>query len=415
MLTDQTLQVDYDILIAGGGMIGASLARALGGQGLRIGVVEAVPIKSHAQSSYDERPIALGFGTRRIFEGMGVWDALAGLMTPIRSIHVSDRGHFGFTRLGHEEEGVEALGYVADTRTVGEVLAKHLAALPAVDLICPATVKTVAIAGDTARVMVAREGQTLTLTSRLVVAADGASSVVRERLGIAMAIKDYGQSAVTAVVMPSVPHNHVAYERFTENGPLAVLPMGDNRCGIVWTQPRECVDEVLALDDKSFLARLQACFGYRLGRFERVGVRRAYPLALMYAPDTVRPRVAVIGNAAHTLHPVAGQGFNLGLRDVAVLAEVLAQAAQRGEDIGDIAVLNRYAAWRRDDHRRVIGFTDGLARLFSNTLPPLVLARDLGTLAIDLLPPLKRLFARQSMGLAGRLPRLARGLPLSTP
>ncbi len=394
-------------------MVGASLACALGGQGLRIGVVEAVPIKSHAQSSYDERPIALAFGTRRIFEGMGVWNELAGLVTPIRSIHVSDRGHFSVTRLKCEEEGVEALGYVADTRTVGGVLAEHLATLPAVDLICPATVKTVAVAGDAAQVVVEREGQTLALTSRLVVAADGASSMVRELLGISMVVKDYGQSAVTATVTPALPHNYVAYERFTENGPLAVLPMGDNRCGIVWTQPRERVDEVLALDDKTFLRRLQACFGYRLGRFERAGVRHAYSLALMYAVDAVRPRAAVIGNAAHTLHPVAGQGFNLGLRDVAVLAEVLVRTVQQGEDIGDITVLNRYAAWRRDDHRRVIGFTDGLARLFSNALPPLVLARDLGMLAVDLLPPLKHLLARQSMGLVGYLPRLARGLPLS--
>lgn len=412
-MTDQPIQGDYDILIVGGGMVGASLACALGGQGLRIGIVEAVPIKSRAQSSYDERPIALAFGTRRIFEGMDVWGELAGLVTPIRSIHVSDRGHFGVTRLRCEEEGVEALGYVADTRTVGSVLAERLAALPAVDLICPATVKTAAVAVGAAQVVLEREGRTLALTSRLVVAADGASSMVRELLGIATVVKDYGQSAVTAAVTPSLPHNHVAYERFTENGPLAVLPMDDNRCGIVWTQPRERVDEVLALDDETFLARLQACFGYRLGRFERVGVRRAYPLALMYAVDAVRPRAAVIGNAAHTLHPVAGQGFNLGLRDVAVLAEVLVQAAQQGEDIGDIAVLNRYAAWRHDDHRRVIGFTDGLTRLFSNALPPLVLARDLGMLAVDLLPPLKHLFARQSMGLVGRLPRLARGLPPS--
>lgn len=412
-MTDQSVQADYDILIVGGGMVGASLACALGGQGLRIGVVEAVPAKSRAQSSYDERPIALAFGTRRIFEGMGVWDELAGLVTPIRSIHVSDRGHFGVTRLRCEEEGVEALGYVGDNRTVGEVLAKRLAALPAVDLICPATVKAVAIVGDAAQLVLEREGQTLTLTSRLVVAADGASSMVREFLGIAAVAKDYGQSAVTAVVTPSQPHNHIAYERFTENGPLAVLPMGGNRCGIVWTQPRESVDEVLALNDEAFLARLQACFGYRLGRLKHVGARRSYPLVLRYSMDAVRPRAAVIGNAAHALHPVAGQGFNLGLRDVAALAEVLAQAARQGEDIGDITVLNRYAAWRRDDHRRVIGLTDGLARLFSNALPPLVLARDLGMLAIDLLPPLKHLLARQSMGLVGRLPRLARGLPPS--
>lgn len=412
-MTIQPMAIDYDILIVGGGMVGASLACALGETGLRIGVVEAAPVRSDAQPSYDERPIALAFGTRRIFEGMGVWEALAELVTPIRTIHVSDRGRFGATRLHSEEEGVEALGYVVDTRTVGGVLTERMAKLPAVDLICPATVKTASVDADAAQVVLDRAGETVTLTSRLLVAADGATSAIRDLFGISTVLKDYGQSAVIANVEPELPHGHVAYERFTEEGPLAVLPMTEGRCGVVWTQPNERVDAVLALDDKAFLARLQERFGHRLGRFKRVGARRAYPLVLMHAPDAVRPRVAVIGNAAHTLHPIAGQGYNLGIRDVAVLAEVLANAARQGEDVGALAVLDRYAEGRRDDHRRVIAFTDGLVRLFSNSVPPLALGRDLGMLAIDLLPPLRRMLARQSMGLTGRLPRLARGLSLS--
>lgn len=406
-------QCDYDLLIVGGGMAGASLACALGGQGLRIGVVESVPLPARDQPSYDERPIALAFGTRRIFEGMGIWNDLAGRVTPIERIHVSDRGHFGVTRLNCKDEGVEALGYVVDTRTVGAVLMERLAAMPSVDLLCPATVTAAAVEADAAYVTVARAGETVRLTCRLVVAADGVSSTMRDLFGIPAVLRDYGQSAVTAQVTAQLPHEHVAYERFTEHGPLALLPMAEGRCGVVWTQPNERVDEVLAWDDKTFLAHLQDWFGFRLGRLDRVGARRAYPLVLMYVPHLVRPRVAVIGNAAHTLHPIAGQGYNLGIRDVAVLAEVLAQAAARGEDLGDIAVLQRYAEWRREDHRRVITFTDGLVRLFSNSTPPLVLARDLGMLVIDLVSPLKRLLARQSMGLVGRLPRLARGLPLA--
>lgn len=402
----------YDILIGGGGLVGASLACALSGHGLRIGLIEAVPYGEPGQPSYDDRAIALAAGTQRIFTGMGLWPALESRVTPIHRIHVSDRGRFGFARLDRAEEGVPALGYVALGRDLGAVLSARLSQCADVELIAPARVAGVEFAVDTAQVRVAAENGERSLATRLLVAADGAQSTLRDLLDIPTTTWEYGQTALIANVTPQRPHDNVAYERFTDSGPLALLPMSDARCALVWTLRNDQADAVMALDDAAFLARLQERFGQRLGRLLRVGKRSAYPLRLVRARESVRPRLALIGNAAHTLHPIAGQGFNLGLRDVAALAEVLLDARREGRDIGDAAVLARYADWRQGDHRRVIAFTDGLTRVFTSPLPPLAWARDLGMLALDLCPPAKRLFARLTMGKAGRLPRLARGLEL---
>lgn len=402
----------YDILIGGGGLVGASLACALSGHGLRIGLIEAVPYGEPGQPSYDDRAIALAAGTQRIFTGMGLWPALESRVTPIHRIHVSDRGRFGFARLDRAEEGVPALGYVALGRDLGAVLSARLAQCADVELIAPARVTGVEFAADTAQVRIAAGAGERSLATRLLVAADGAQSTLRDLLDIPTTTWEYGQTALIANVTPQRPHDNVAYERFTDSGPLALLPMSDARCALVWTLRDDQVDSVMALDDAAFLARLQERFGQRLGRLLRVGRRSAYPLRLVRARESVRPRLALIGNAAHTLHPIAGQGFNLGLRDVAALAEVLLDARRDGRDIGDAAVLARYADWRQGDHRRVIAFTDGLTRVFTSPLPPLAWARDLGMLALDLCPPAKRLFARLTMGQAGRLPRLVRGLGL---
>lgn len=402
----------YDILIGGGGLVGASLACALSGHGLRIGLIEAVPYGEPGQPSYDDRAIALAAGTQRIFTGMGLWPALESRVTPIHRIHVSDRGRFGFARLDRAEEGVPALGYVALGRDLGAVLSERLAACADVELIAPARVSGVESGVDAAQVRVADDTGERVLATRLLVAADGAQSTLRDLLEIPTTTWEYGQTALIANITPERPHANVAYERFTDTGPLALLPMSDDRCALVWTLRDDQVETILALDDTAFLARLQERFGQRLGRLLRVGRRSAYPLRLVRARESVRPRLALIGNAAHTLHPIAGQGFNLGLRDVAALAEVLLDARRDGRDIGAAAVLARYSDWRQGDHRRVIAFTDGLTRVFASPLPPLAMARDLGMLALDLCPPAKRLFARLTMGRAGRLPRLARGLEL---
>ncbi len=401
-------ETDYDVLIAGGGMVGASLALALGGRGLRLGVVEPQPFDAAIQPSYDDRAIALGYGSRRILEAIGVWPRLAGVAEPILRIHVSNRGHFGLTRLDHGEEAVDALGYVVTGRELGAALLPALDEAEGVRLLCPARIRGLRVGPD----WVDLDDGAGPLRTRLLVAADGGRSQIRELLGIAVREWTYGHHALIANLTPERSHGGTAFERFTDTGPLAMLPMSEGRCALVWTLGDQDVESVMALDDATFLAQVQERFGYRLGRLRQVGRRSAYPLRQVYAREQVRPRVALIGNAAHTVHPVAGQGFNLGIRDVAALAEVIAGALVRGEDIGDLGVLDRYTAWRRSDHRRVLLATDVLARLFINPLRSVAVLRNLGMLGIDLIPAAKHLLARQAMGLSGRLPRLARGIGL---
>ncbi len=396
---------DYDIVIAGGGMIGTSLALALAGSGRAIAVVEPVARQDAAQPSFDDRSTALSRSSQRTFSALGLWSAIAAAATPIRHIHVSDRGRFGFSHIDADEQGVEALGYVVINRVLGEVLQQALADASNVDLLCPARITGVRNADDAVSVTL-DEGDR-SLRARLLVAADGARSGVREMLGIGAQQVDYGQHAVIGNLLPSRPHDDTAWERFTEDGPLAMLPLAEQRAAFVWTLPPAIADRVMQLDDAAFTARLQDAFGFRLGRFSRVGRRARYPLGLSRALGLVSGRGVVVGNAAHGLHPVAAQGFNLGLRDVAALADCIAGS----NDPGDAALLERYADWRRGDQDKLVRFTDGLVRLFGSNRPPLRVLRNLGMLGFDLLPGVRRQFARHTMGLAGRLPRLSRGLP----
>jgi 2-octaprenyl-6-methoxyphenol hydroxylase len=402
----------HDVIIIGGGMVGASLACALSGQGLRIAVIEGVAPAARAEPGYDDRAIALAWGTRRIFDGLGLWQHLTGDATPIHQIHVSDRGHFGTAHMDRADEGLPAIGYVVPARAIGRVLEAAVAAAPDIERFCPAQVTAVEHNAADIRVQIREDKARFSLHGRLLVAADGADSSVREHFGITTLERDYGQSAIVTNITPQLPHRNIAYERFTDSGPLALLPMTEQRCAVVWTVESDQVDAVMQLSDAEFLAQLQERFGQRLGRLQRVGRRQAWPLRLLHANESVRERLALVGNAVHTLHPIAGQGFNLGARDVAVLAEVLVDAVRSGEDPGSLAVLERYGQWRRHDHRNVTVFTDGLARLFSLSLPGLGMVRGAGLLAFDLLPPAKRLLTRMTMGRATRLPRLARGLPL---
>lgn len=404
---------DFDILIVGGGLVGASLACALRGGPFSIGVVEAVPLASSAQPSYDDRHLALAFGSRRIFEGIGIWDAIGSHVSPIKRIHISDRGRFGFARLDAQEAGLPALGYVVTARELGTALHAALERQAGIALHCPARVESIAFEDARARVGIRRGDQVETLAARLVVAADGADSPVREMAGITARRIDYGQTAIVTNVTPGLPHKDTAYERFTDSGPLAVLPTGVDRCAVVWSARSEKAGEILGWNDETFRAQLQERFGERLGVFTRVGSRRAYPLALTRVAEHVRPRLALIGNAAHTVHPVAGQGFNLGLRDVAALAELLLEGQKQGRDPGELSLLERYAGWRRRDNQVTAAFTHSLIRLFSNDYLPVALARNAALVAIDLLPGIKRRFIRVTSGQSGWLPRLALGLPLS--
>ncbi|HEY5683555.1 MAG TPA: 2-octaprenyl-6-methoxyphenyl hydroxylase [Sulfuricaulis sp.] len=406
------MRTDYDILIIGGGLVGASLACALRGSRLRLGVIEAVPFTATSQPNYDDRTLALAYGSKRIFEGMGCWTEIAPEATPIESIHISDRGHFGVTRLSAAESGMPALGYVVPNRALGVALMKTLQISNNTEWLCPAEMRDIKISSGSAIVTVNHQNQTQTLTARLVVAADGAHSAVRAALKIESERTAYCQSAIVTTVTAGAPHENTAYERFTDTGPLALLPLSENRCALVWSAKEDEVPSLLSRNDAEFLDRLQDRFGDRLGTFTRLGRRTAYPLALTRVAEHVRERLALIGNAAHSVHPVAGQGFNLGLRDVATMAEILTDTLRRGEDIGSLTALRRYADWRVRDNRVTAGFTNGLIRIFSNNAFPLTLVRNAGLIAVDLLPGVKRRFVRLTSGLAGHLPRLARGLPL---
>lgn len=403
---------DYDVLIIGGGMVGASLACALGGQSLKIGIIEAIPFRSGKQPSFDDRSIALAYGSRRIFEGMGLWPQLEPGVTPIHSIQISDRGHFGKTRLHYHDSGCEALGYVVDNRTLGAALTEKLAQFDNISLLCPARLTGLTLTADKATAVIERNDQSQTLSARLVIGADGGHSAVRQLADIQARQWDYGQSAIITNVSTGTAHHNMAYERFTASGPLALLPLSRQRYSLVWTVPATDSDKVMAYDDEQFLTRLQQHVGHHVGRFIRTGTRHCYPLTLIRAHAHQQPRLALIGNAAHTLHPIAGQGFNLGLRDVAALAQTICDALQKQRDIGSARMLRQYEQWRQRDQRHVTALTDSLVRVFSNSVPPLVVARNIGLLAVDCLPPLKKALMRQTMGLAGHLPRLARGLPL---
>lgn len=392
-------------------MVGVSLAAALADLPLDVVVIEPVAPDAGNQPSFDARTTALSGGSRRMLEGIGVWQAIAAQATPIRRIHVSERGAFGFARLTAEEQGVAALGYTIENRLLGRALRERCNAISRLTL-CQAAVSELSPGEDVLHI-VTDQGQAI--AARLVVAADGAQSQVRSALGIDASVSEYGQHAVIAHVDTERFHDYTAYERFTPTGPIAVLPIAEGRSAVVWTLAPEAAARALALPDAAFIDELQQAFGFRLGRVTRVGRRQSYPLALTRSGRQSGLRAVVIGNAAQGLHPVAGQGFNLGLRDVATLAEVLADAiAEQGPaaDPGSAQLLERYSRWRQPDRQAVIRFTDMLVRGFGYPLASFRAARATGLLLFDLLGPVKREFARRTMGLAGRLPRLVRGLPL---
>jgi len=409
-MSARDLKVDYDIVIAGGGMIGSSLGLALAPLGLRIAIVEAVARGAAEQPSFDDRSTALSRSTQRMFEAMQLWPFVLAAATPIRHIHVSDKGRFGFSHIDAHEQGVEALGYVVINRVLGQVLQDALATAGDVDLICPARITAVEQADDSAVATVSGNDGDCRLRCRMLVAADGANSDVRDMIGIGATRVDYDQWAVIGNLQPEEAPAYRAFERFTEDGPVALLPVGGERAAFVWILSPERARAALELTDEAFAASLQAVFGHRLGRFSKVGKRAAYPLALTRANSLVSRRSVVVGNAAHGLHPVAAQGFNLGMRDVAALCDCIADAPG---DIGSMSVLEAYAEWRRPDHRKLVGFTHGLVELFRDSRAPVRALRDLGMLAFDLVPGVRRVFARHTMGLSGRLPRLSRGVPLA--
>jgi len=388
-----------NVAIIGGGLVGASLALALQAgaraRGWKITLIEQFAPGDTYQPSYDARSSALSFGTRQIYEQLGVWQAVSRHAEPIRQIHVSDRGRFGTTRLTAMEEGVPALGYVVENAWLGQCLWQALDH-DVVNWRCPAQVTAMQAVTDGYRLTLDDD---TTLDCDLAVLADGGRSNLREQLGINVRERPYDQSAIIANISPGEAHCGLAFERFTDDGPMALLPLPGNRCALVWTRQGMDARRLLEVSDAAFLSELQGVFGYRLGALQQVGARHLYPLSLVQADEQVRAHLVVLGNAAHALHPIAGQGFNLSLRDVQSLAEALlaSQAAP-----GDFATLQAYRERQRPDQALTTGFSDQVTRLFGSSQPLLAAGRNLGLLGLDLLPPAKRWFARQAMGLGTR-------------
>ncbi|WP_052004319.1 MULTISPECIES: 2-octaprenyl-6-methoxyphenyl hydroxylase [unclassified Halomonas] len=392
-----------DIAIVGGGLVGASLACALAPlierHGLTVAVIEAAPLLDLAaapwQPSFDARASAISLGTSRHFTDLGLWAAMVEQAAAIRRIHVSERGRFGATRLESDELGVEALGHVVPNAWMGRVLHRRLAELP-LAWHCPASVEAIAPAAGGHRLTLSDGAR---LQAGLTVLADGGRSGLKERLGIASDNRPYEQVALIASVETSRPHQGVAWERFTAQGPIALLPLKGQAMELVWTHAAGEERRRLALADGDFLAELQDAFGDRAGRFRRVGSRHAYPLSLVTARETTRPGLAVLGNAAHALHPVAGQGFNLALRGVMDLVAALEAGLAEGRPAGDPALLEDFEARREGDRRQVVHFSDGLVRLFGIDSELLGHARAAGLVGLNLAGPLRRGLARRAMGL----------------
>lgn len=386
------------VIIAGGGMTGATLALAISHltQGaLPVTLIEAIAPGERAHPGYDGRAIALAAGTCQQLAAINLWPALADCATPITHVHVSDRGHAGFVNIHAADYGVSALGNVVELHETGNRLYQLLRKAPGVTLRCPEQVSRVEQHQDRVSVTLTNGEQ---LSGSLLVAADGSHSRTAAACGIQWQRDDYQQIAIIANVTTQIPHQGRAFERFTQHGPLALLPMSHGRSSLVWCHPPAAKSRIDSWSDAEFLAELQQAFGWRLGRFTQVGQRASYPLALQTASRTIAHRLALVGNAAQTLHPIAGQGFNLGIRDVMSLAETLAAAQRQQEDIGGFAVLQRYSQRREPDRVATIGVTDGLVRLFANRYLPLMVGRNLGLMTMDTLPWLRNRLAERTLG-----------------
>lgn len=396
----------FDVLIQGGGLVGATLAIALGRQGLRVGLIDRAAPKPQLEPTFDGRGTAVSLGSKKILETLGIWRHVeqAG---PILDIRVSDGPSRLFLHYDHRAVGDDPMGWIVENRFTRTALEKTLAEVPEVTRFAPMTVAALGQDSTMAWVELA-DGRRL--TAPLLVGADGRGSQVRQAAGIHSFSSDYQQTAIVCAVRHEKAHRGIAHERFLPAGPFAVLPLQDqHRSSIVWTETRDRALAMLALSDVDFSAEMTGRFGSWLGDLTLDGPRWSWPLTVHMAQRFFTGRMVLAGDAAHGIHPIAGQGVNLGWRDVAALAEVLVDSARLGLDIGSPEVLRRYEKWRRPDVLAMVAATDGLNRLFSNDLAPVRLARDLGLAAVNRLTPLKKVFIRHAMGVLGDQPRLVRG------
>ncbi|HCG8253662.1 TPA: 2-octaprenyl-6-methoxyphenyl hydroxylase [Vibrio parahaemolyticus] len=389
----------YDVVIAGGAMAGATLALAiehLSRGALRVAVVEPFKAQSDQHPGFDSRSIALSYGTVNLLRHLELWSAIEPFSTPIEHIHVSDRSHAGMTDITKHDVGVEALGYVVELADVGRVYQELLTHSTVIDLYCPDSAKHITRTQENVTLELA-SGELL--NAKLLVAADGAVSQCCQQIGLELSEHDFDQVAVIANIVTQEPHQGRAFERFTENGPVALLPMSDNRMSLVWCLRPDDAQIVMELSESEFLERLQQDFGWRLGAMQKVGLRASYPLLLRHRKQNISHRFAIVGNAAQTLHPIAGQGFNLGIRDVVTLAEEL---VKQGEDVGSYQGLIRFSRRREADRNETIWLTSSLVHVFSNDLLAMRIGRNTALAAMDNLSFFKQPLLRHTLGLVKR-------------
>ena len=398
----------FDVVVVGGGMVGLSLSLGLARAGVPVALVERARLSDMAAAHFDGRGSAIAAGSRRILDGLGLWDGVADQAEPILEIRVADGTSPLFLHYDHKEIGDGPLGWIVENAVTRRALAA--AADESSLRIFDGTELAGCVFGEDAAVLVLADGQSV--TGRLVVAADGRDSPLRDAAGIDAVRWRYPQTGIVCSVHHEVPHHGIAQEHFLPAGPFAILPMTENRSSIVWTERNDLAPDILALNDEAFAEELRRRFGGFLGRIDVGPTRWSYPLSVVHSKRYIAPRLALAGDSAHAIHPIAGQGFNIGLRDVAALAEVIMDTLRLGLDPGTMAALERYERWRKPDNMMMIGVTDILNRLFSNDITPVRIARDIGLAAVDQMPPLKKVFMRHAMGLIGDLPRLTRGEPL---
>jgi 2-octaprenyl-6-methoxyphenol hydroxylase len=400
-----------DVLISGGGMVGLTLGLACAQGGLKTLIIDTAAPATVLAPQFDGRVSALAYASVRMLRALGVWDSLSGHAQPIREILVTDGKLASATspfslHFDSAEVGAEALGYIAENRHIRSSLYDAVGRADNLELVAPATVKNLAMEGGSAVVTLDDGSQ---VACALVIAAEGRESRLRAEMGINTIGWSYPQVGIVATVEHEKPHNGVAYEHFLPSGPFAILPLPGNRSSLVWTETKMKAPALLALDEAGFNAELARRFGDHLGKTKSAGPRWSYPLAFHIARDFVKPRFALAGDTAHGIHPIAGQGLNLGLKDAAALAEVLLDAARLGRDIGALDTLKRYERWRRFDSVVMGGTMDALNRLFSNDIAPIRHLRDLGLGIVDSIAPARRFFMRHAGGDVGKLPKLMKG------
>lgn len=400
-----------DVLISGGGIVGLTLGLALAQGGLATLVIDTKPAAQALEPTFDGRVSALAYASVRMLTALGAWDSLKDHAQPIAEILVTDgapaRPSSPFSlHFDAQDVGAQALGHIAENRHIRSSLYDAVARQKGLALLAPASVKNLAVNSGGALVTLADGGE---IAASLVVAAEGRDSALRAQMGITTIGWSYPQTGIVATVEHERPHNGVAYEHFLPSGPFAILPMTGNRSSLVWTEAKTKVPALLALDEAGFNEELARRFGDHLGKTKSAGRRWSYPLSFHLARDFVKPRFALAGDAAHGIHPIAGQGLNLGLKDAAALAEVLLDAARLGRDIGALDTLKRYERWRRFDSFALAASTDALNRLFSNDIAPLRHLRDLGLGIVDAFGPARRFFMHHAGGDVGKLPRLMKG------